>query len=90
MRDLIEFEQWFDSNNIKVEYHVGLDFEITDKRDVILIDEADEIILADPAKFNAKIGVNRCICLTATPDNADKKGVEREVLLHLGFKFING
>jgi hypothetical protein len=66
-----------------------LDFECQ-SGDIILIDEADEIILSDPAKFKDKIQANRCICLTATPDNADKLGVEREVLKLLGLTFLNG
>ncbi|HVW99572.1 MAG TPA: hypothetical protein VHA52_03900 [Candidatus Babeliaceae bacterium] len=55
-----------------------------------MVDEADEIILSDPAKFKAKIQANRCVCMTATPDNADKLGVEREVIKHLGLTFLNG
>lgn len=50
-RDLNEFGRWFTSNNISVEFHVGLDFEISNPKDIILIDEADEIILFDPANF---------------------------------------
>jgi hypothetical protein len=33
---------------------------------------------------------HRCICVTATPDNENKNGVERETLNKSNFKFING
>ena len=70
-------------------FHVGLDFECQ-SGDIILIDEADHIILKNPSKFKDMIQANRCICLTATPDNDDKLGVEREVLELLGLAFFNG
>jgi hypothetical protein len=58
-----------------VEYHIGLDFEVKPS-DVILIDESDQVILSNHSKFEKKIKQNRCICVTATPDN--------------DIKFING
>jgi len=66
-----------------------LDFECK-PGEIILIDEADELILPDPASFSAKIQHSKCICLTATPDNEDKQGMEREVLKLLGFSIFNG
>jgi hypothetical protein len=72
-----------------VEYHIGLDFEVKPS-DVILIDESDQVILSNHSKFEKKIKQNRCICVTATPDNDNKKGVERETLNSSDFKFING
>lgn len=90
-RDVKEFLPWFEFQDVAhcLEFHVGLDF-VCDTNDIILVDEADDIILSDPAKFQDKNKANRCVCLTATPDNDDKLGVEREVLKHLGFTFLNG
>lgn len=58
--------------------------------DVVLIDEADELILADPEKFLNQTKDFKCICLTATPDNEDNKGVEREALKLMGFSMFDG
>lgn len=90
-RDQKEFSDWYTFNQLdsKVEFHAGLDFECQ-PGDIILIDEADELILDDPVKFVAKIKQHRCICLTATPDNDDSQGVEREVLKFVGFSIFNG
>lgn len=90
-RDQREFSPWFDLHGIlgQVEFHVGLNFECT-PGDIFLFDEADELILSDPAKFITKIQHFRCICLTATPDNEDNKGIERAVLKYMGFTFFNG
>jgi hypothetical protein len=49
----------------RVTYHVGLDFECG-LDDLILIDEADDMIFADPAKFKEKTQHSRIICFTAT------------------------
>jgi hypothetical protein len=66
-----------------------LDFECQ-QGEIILVDEADEFILSDPARFAEKIQNHNCICLTATPDNDDSQGAEREVLKLLGFRMFDG
>lgn len=48
--------------------------------DVLVIDEADLFIFANPVRFKNVIGKHRCICLTGTPDNCDLDGVERQIL----------
>lgn len=55
-RDALEFGPWFEFHCLtdKVKFHVGMDFECN-PGDIFLIDEADELILSDPAKFIAKI-----------------------------------
>ena len=58
--------------------------------DVILIDEADEQIINEPEKFLNQTKDFKCICLTATPDNEDNKGVEREALTLMGFSKFEG
>ena len=90
-RDQREFESWWTLNGLEssVVYHAGLDFDCL-ANEIILIDEADELILSNPAKFSVKFSHHRCICLTATIDNADKDGVEREVISFLGFKVFSG
>ena len=90
-RDQREFSHWFELNGIlsQVEFHVGLDFECQ-PGEIILVDEADQLVLSNPAMFFIKIQHNKCICLTATPDNEDKLGVEREVLKLMGFSMFNG
>lgn len=90
-RDQREFADWWKMHGLiaNVEYHIGLNFE-TKPGDVILIDEADQVILSNHSQFEKKVKSNRCICMTATPDNENKRGVEREILNSSGFKFING
>lgn len=89
-RDQRQFACWWELNGItSVEYHADLDFEIK-PTDVILIDEADQVILHDHAKFEKKVKGNRCICVTATPYDGNEKGVQREILDNSKFKFING
>ena len=90
-RDRKEFADWWKLTGLEtnVEYHVGMDFKCQ-LGDVILIDEADELILADPEKFLNQTKDFKCICLTATPDNEDDKGVERETLKVLGFSMFDG
>ena len=90
-RDQREFNAWWTLNGLEssVAYHTGLDFDCL-AGEIILVDEADELILSNPAKFQAILSNHRCICLTATIDNADKEGVEREVIKHLGFKVFSG
>ena len=49
-RDIKEFGRWFEFHGLtdRVQYHVGMDFQCN-LRDIFLIDEADELILSDPA-----------------------------------------
>lgn len=90
-RDHKEFACWWEMHDFinNVEHHTGLDFEVK-SGDVILVDESDNIIFSNHAKFVEKVQSNRCICVSATPDNDNKKGVEREILNKSAFKFING
>ena len=57
-----------------IQYHIGLDFKTNDN-DLIIIDEADQLILSDPQKFYKFSQRKFCICLTATADNKDQDGV---------------
>ena len=51
-RDQREFRGWWSLNSLESSavYHTGLDFECL-AGEIILVDEADELILSDPAKF---------------------------------------
>jgi len=51
-RDKREFHDWLIFNSLEsfVEFHQGINFDCK-QGDIILFDEADELILAGPAKF---------------------------------------
>jgi hypothetical protein len=71
-------------------YHVGIDFSF-ESTDLLLVDESDSIILRDPLAFNTLLTRCRCICLTATPDDNNYKGAEKQVLKALGLiKYEHG
>ncbi len=58
---------------------------------MLLVDESDSIIFKDPVAFNTLLKRYRCICLTATPDDNNSKGAERQVLKALGLiKYQHG
>lgn len=44
------------------------------------MDESDTTMFESPEKFASLINGRACICLTATPDNCDGKGVEAKVI----------
>lgn len=60
----------------KVAYQVGLDFE-HNGNELLLIDESDTLIFADPLIFLDMMMRARCICMTATPDDNNRKGGEK-------------
>jgi hypothetical protein len=74
----------------RVFYHVGISFECTGS-DILIIDESDTLIFEDPGAFGKMMEKNRCICLTATPDDNDRKGAERQVIASLKMtKYLYG
>jgi late competence protein required for DNA uptake (superfamily II DNA/RNA helicase) len=74
----------------KVFYHVGIGFECTGG-DILIIDESDTLIFEDPEAFDKMMDKNRCICLTATPDDNDRKGAEKQVITALKLtKYLYG
>ena len=77
-RDVKEFGPWYEFHGLtnRVQFHVGLGFEFK-LGDIFLFDEADDLILSDPARFMAAIEHSKCICYTATPGNNDSRELER-------------
>ena len=71
-----------------MEYKVGLDF-VPEENSLIIFDEADRFMLHDTEKFAALLNGCLCICLTATPDDGDSKGLWRLVVDTLRFSRMN-
>ena len=56
-----------------------------------MIDESDTLLFSDPTAFKEAISKSRCICFTATPDDSNSKGAERQVIRDIGLtKFEYG
>jgi hypothetical protein len=59
--------------------------------ELAIFDEGDAIIHSDPDKFRGFISKCLCVCLTATPEDQDPKGVDIQVLKAMTFPtFYNG
>ena len=52
----------------------------------MIVDEADDIMYANPSAFHAFIQGNCCVAFTATPDDGDANSVEATILKHMAFK----
>lgn len=90
-RDQEDFEVYWTLLGITVEvilYKAGLDFK-AESGSLIIFDEADTFMLKHTGKFAALIGSCFCICLTATPDDGDAKGLLRIVVATLQFTQFN-
>jgi hypothetical protein len=91
-RDLEEFAYFLKLAGLadRVSYHVGLDFEHI-YGSILVIDESDTLIFDNPDAFREMMAKSRCICFTATPDDNNRKGVERQVITDIGLtKFEYG
>ncbi len=60
-------------------YQTGINFSFT-RSDLLVVDESDSIIFSDPLAFKDLLSRSRCICLTATPDDSNKKGAEKQII----------
>ena len=69
----------------KVEFHSDLEFT-TKADEVVLMDEADQMILLRPERFQKFSGKAKLIALSATSDLGDPEGTEGAVLKELGFQ----
>jgi hypothetical protein len=66
-----------------VSYWVGLDFKQNDAS-MLIIDESDNLLFNNPLAFRAMMNTNRCICLTATADDNNRKGAEKQAISDAG------
>jgi late competence protein required for DNA uptake (superfamily II DNA/RNA helicase) len=84
LRDMDDFVPFLQMSNMtgRFHYRLGLNFTYTDK-DVLVIDESDALTFADPLAFKLMMAGCRCICLTASPDDNNKKGAEKQVVAAL-------
>jgi len=90
-RDQEDFEVYWVLLGVTVEvilYKAGLDFK-AEPGSLIIFDEADTFMLKHTGKFAALIDSCFCICLTATPDDGDAKGLLRIVVGTLQFTQFN-
>ena len=86
-RDQEDFEVYWILLGVTVEvilYKAGLDFK-AEPGSLIIFDEADTFMLKHTEKFATLIDSCFCICLTATPDDGDAKGLLRIVVGTLQF-----
>ena len=96
LRDQRAFRESFESANLapRVHYRAGLDQVpegLTEKEALLIFDEADCFIFADPERFDKKVGAVPCVCLTATPSADDGESeIEETVLGHLNFALVDG
>ena len=95
MRDKADFEdQWIllgfdaESADAVVCYHVGFDFKVG-QNELLIFDEIDSLMFAEPVQFRDFINGHLCLGFTATPDNGDAKGAEAKIIEALGFKRFN-
>lgn len=69
----------------QVLYHSSLFFS-KEPTDVVIFDESDSHVFGEPKAFQAIMNTNRCVCFTATPDDNDVQGAEKQLVTVLGLK----
>ena len=69
----------------RVHYHEDLNFR-HGKSDVLLIDEADQLVFADPLLLRKALRQSSAIGFTATPPTTGQQTLEIKIYEHLGFK----
>ena len=69
---------------------VGIDQIKTNKQCLIIVDESDAIMLADPVKFykQTKAANTQVVCLTVTPDDGFADGNEIKLIDLMGYKRV--
>jgi hypothetical protein len=84
-RDLEEYAYFWRLAGLtdKVSYRVGLTFDRSDSS-MLVIDESDNLLFRDPLQFKAMMTTSRCICLTATADDNNRKGAEKQAIKDTG------
>ena len=74
-RDIKEFDDYWVLAGLEkvIKYHEKLDFKPAEK-DLVIVDEADKLVLDDPCKFRTVTAGCSYICLTASlPDSNQGK-----------------
>ncbi len=64
---------------------MGIDFEFA-TRDLLLIDESDSLVFDNPVAFKGALRKCVSISLTATPDDNNRKGAEKQIVDALRLK----
>jgi len=84
-RDLEEYAYFWKLAGLtdKVSYRVGLIFERGDSS-MLIIDESDNLLFRNPLQFKTMMATSRCICLTATADDNNRKGAEKQAIKDTG------
>jgi hypothetical protein len=84
-RDLEEYAYFWKLAGLtdKVSYRVGLIFERGDSS-MLIIDESDNLLFRNPLQFKTMMATSRCICLTATADDNNRKGAEKQAIKDAG------
>ena len=67
-----------------VEYHACYENLEPADNELVIIDEADNMIFRNPTSFRAFISKCACLCFTATPDDQGR-GVDNKVINSLQF-----
>ena len=86
-RDINDFESYwifFKETKDRIEYHVGLDF-VHNENEMVIFDEVDSLMFADPEVFRKLIYKSIAIGFTASPDNMKTSGIERGVVHSMTF-----
>ena len=95
MRDYAQFWSYLRAFSEKMaarlHYHDNIQNVDKSKKNVIIVDESDDVTFKDLEGFYNKIcGANtRVVCLTATAHDGKEKGSERHALESLGFKIYH-
>jgi len=84
-RDLEEYAYFWKLAGLtdKVSYRVGLTFD-RNNSSMLIIDESDNLLFRDPLQFKTMMVTSRCICLTATADDNNRKGAEKQAIKDTG------
>ena len=88
-RDTVDFEYYWlllGYDKSKVEFHVGFDNWKPVYGELLIIDEIDNIIFRDPITFSEFVDGCLVIGFTATPDDFNHVGAERNTLSLLNVK----
>ena len=80
----------YEGSSGRLHHVVGVDSLPPKKKCVVIIDESDDVMMKDLENFVKKtMGQNlQIICLTATPDDGLEDGLERNLMISMGYHMI--